>query len=141
MSVFPLQNCFWLTDIFSPQQELKSGTHSCFVTLSCTHPWRFWPSDAVLFRTSNRGRIATLGAKKAFFFQFCMVVAVVYFLCVEKVAARNCYHVQATNKIADSPANVWILYLRGAALSISATNRARHRIPFPHISGSEPSEL
>eukprot|EP00983_Pelagomonas_calceolata_P079022 1154489-Pelagomonas_calceolata.AAC.3 len=39
------------------------------------------------------------------------------------------------------PASVWILYFRGVALSTSATKRARQRMPFPHISGSLPSEL
>ena len=39
------------------------------------------------------------------------------------------------------PAKVCILWVTGPDPSFSATKRAKHLIPLPHISGSLPSEL
>ncbi len=54
------------------------------------------------------------------------------------VSNRNLEHQGWSNT---SPARVCILCVTGPELSFSATNRARHLMPFPHISGSLPSEL
>lgn len=40
-----------------------------------------------------------------------------------------------------SPARVCIRYFLASTPSTSATKRAKQRMPLPHISGSEPSEL